>query len=159
MSPNSSSRDVRLTAIRGILESKMISSQADLSTELTACGIAVTQATLSRDLTDLGATRVPSTSGRRYVIPSVTRDLNPEVVDTMVDVTDAAATVVIRTSGDDGGQFADFLNQDPALAALVIGAVGSSDTVMVAMRHPYRATDLMHALNRRRVSGKDRSHR
>ena len=52
------SRNARLARISEILETTQVRSQADLAAILTSDGYSVTQATLSRDLLELGAVKV-----------------------------------------------------------------------------------------------------
>ncbi len=59
----------RHQSILGILADQIIGSQDELALALEGMEIAVTQATLSRDLRDLGVARVPASDGYRYVPP------------------------------------------------------------------------------------------
>lgn len=68
-----SKRD-RQQAIVRLIESSQISSQEDLKRLLAAEGLVVTQATLSRDLRDLGVVRAPGDNGARYLLPEMVSD-------------------------------------------------------------------------------------
>jgi transcriptional regulator of arginine metabolism len=57
----------RQTAIREIIATEPIGSQQDLADRLTRRGFAVTQATVSRDIADLGLVKVARDDGHRYV--------------------------------------------------------------------------------------------
>ena len=59
----------RQTAILDLVERHVVGSQEDLRRLLLAQGMDVTQATLSRDLRDLGVARVPTEEGGRYALP------------------------------------------------------------------------------------------
>ena len=59
-------RELRLSAIRGILEGRKISSQEELVAALRRRGFSVTQATLSRDLRDINVRRLPDGEGGYY---------------------------------------------------------------------------------------------
>src|SRR5512144_2490607 len=59
----------RQAAILGLVDSHVVGSQEDLRQLLLERGMDVTQATLSRDLRDLGLARVPTEDGGRYVRP------------------------------------------------------------------------------------------
>lgn len=63
------SRGARLARIAELLESTPVKSQADLAELLTADGFSVTQATLSRDLLELGAVKVRRGREFVYAIP------------------------------------------------------------------------------------------
>jgi transcriptional regulator of arginine metabolism len=57
----------RHAAILEVTGSRAVASQEELRQQLKRRGIQVTQATLSRDLRELGLVRVPSDAGARYV--------------------------------------------------------------------------------------------
>ena len=64
-------KTARQAAIREILATRGIRSQAELSDALGDRGLSVTQGTLSRDLLELGASRVRGTSGHLvYAVPA-----------------------------------------------------------------------------------------
>ncbi|RMI25506.1 MAG: arginine repressor [Calditrichaeota bacterium] len=58
----------RQFAIKQIIQEQVISNQSDLLSRLQSRGYATTQATLSRDLHEMGIVRVPTPNGYRYVI-------------------------------------------------------------------------------------------
>ncbi len=58
----------RQFAIKQIVQEERISNQSDLLSRLQSRGYSTTQATLSRDLHELGIIRVPTPEGYRYVI-------------------------------------------------------------------------------------------
>ncbi len=58
----------RQVAIREIISRRVISSQEELAKELARLGWEVNQATLSRDLKDLGIARVSTPDGARYIV-------------------------------------------------------------------------------------------
>ena len=64
----------RQSAILDLVSSRRIASQEELKQLLTAAGWTVTQATLSRDLRDLGVVRAPSDEGSRYLLPGMVSD-------------------------------------------------------------------------------------
>ena len=68
-----SKRD-RQQAIIRLIGSRQISSQEELKRLLAADGLTVTQATLSRDLRDLGVVRAPGDNGARYLLPEMVVD-------------------------------------------------------------------------------------
>lgn len=61
-------KQARHIAIKRIILSRIIGKQADLRRALRKSGIHVTQATLSRDLRELGVVRIGTPEGMRYVI-------------------------------------------------------------------------------------------
>ena len=68
-----SKRD-RQQAIIRLIGSRQIASQEELKRLLAVDGLVVTQATLSRDLRDLGVMRAPSDNGARYLLPEMVSD-------------------------------------------------------------------------------------
>lgn len=68
------SKRERQQAIVRLIGSRQISSQEDLKRLLAAEGLVVTQATLSRDLRDLGVVRAPGDNGARYLLPEMVSD-------------------------------------------------------------------------------------
>ena len=68
------SKRERQQAIVRLIGSGQISSQEDLKRLLGAEGLVVTQATLSRDLRDLGVVRAPGDNGARYLLPEMVSD-------------------------------------------------------------------------------------
>ena len=63
-----SKRD-RQRTIRELVATEPIGSQQELADRLTARGFAVTQATISRDIGELGLVKVPRAEGHVYVVP------------------------------------------------------------------------------------------
>lgn len=59
----------RQRAIRDLVASEAIASQQHLADRLEALGFAVTQATVSRDIAELGLVKVPRAGGHVYVVP------------------------------------------------------------------------------------------
>src|SRR5258707_3523255 len=62
-------KHARQAAILELVGRHVVGSQEDLRQLLLGRGMDVTQATLSRDLRDLGLARVPTEDGGRYVLP------------------------------------------------------------------------------------------
>lgn len=60
----------RLATLRHLLDTVAMSSQEDIQKHLAAHGFKVSQPTLSNDLRRLGATRIITSDGPRYVQPS-----------------------------------------------------------------------------------------
>jgi transcriptional regulator of arginine metabolism len=64
----------RQGAVLRLIAGHRIASQEDLRRLLAAEGWDVTQATLSRDLRDLGVVRAPGDDGARYMLPEMVSD-------------------------------------------------------------------------------------
>src|SRR6478609_1606620 len=72
--PRMSNKHQRQQAILQLIGSHQVASQEDLKALLAARGLVVTQATLSRDLRDLGVVRAPGEDGSRYMLPEMVAD-------------------------------------------------------------------------------------
>jgi transcriptional regulator of arginine metabolism len=133
----------RQAAIVELLESRAVVSQAELGRLLADKGVQVTQATLSRDLDELGAYKTRTSQGTAYAVPpeGTPRAAAPEDVDARLGrlleelCVSAEATgplVVLRTPP--GG--AHFLGAALDRAGLpeVAGTVAGDDTVLLVTR-------------------------
>lgn len=69
-----SNKTDRQNAILRLIGSHAIGSQDELKRLLATDGLNVTQATLSRDLRDLGIVRAPTGTGIRYLLPEMVAD-------------------------------------------------------------------------------------
>lgn len=69
MSPSQELKRLRQRAIRQLVAARPIGSQRELVDALTEQGFDVTQATVSRDITDLGMHKTPGRDGHVYVGP------------------------------------------------------------------------------------------
>jgi transcriptional regulator of arginine metabolism len=63
------SKAQRQRAIRELVSTRPIGSQREVVDALTGQGFAVTQATVSRDISELGLLKAPSAAGHVYVLP------------------------------------------------------------------------------------------
>jgi transcriptional regulator of arginine metabolism len=66
----------RQRAIRELVASRPIGSQREVVDALGAQGFAVTQATVSRDISELGLVKAPGADGHIYVMPAVVATAN-----------------------------------------------------------------------------------
>ena len=67
--PNPASKQLRQRAIRQLIASRPVGSQRELVDALIDQGFDVTQATVSRDITELGLLKAPRADGHVYVSP------------------------------------------------------------------------------------------
>ena len=80
LSGGGSKRD-RQRTIREVVTTEAIGSQQELADRLIARGFAVTQATVSRDISELGLVKVPRSDGHIYVVPESLASGNRPVAD------------------------------------------------------------------------------
>ncbi len=130
-------RQVRLAAL---IARQPVRSQMELARLLAAEGIQVTQATLSRDLEDLGATKVRSPQGGLvYAVDvnlapaeSVRLPLGRLCEELLVSAEANGDLVVLRTPPGAAQLFASAL--DRASLPEVMGTIAGDDTVLVVCR-------------------------
>ena len=130
-------KNQRQHRISRILEHNAVGSQAELVELLASEGVVATQATVSRDLEDLGAVKVRVPGGETvYAIPEVTKDrLAPEdhlrrvLGDWVVEVSHSANLVVVRTPPGSAHVVASALDRSGLEGML--GTVAGDDTILV----------------------------
>ena len=141
-------RAARHRRIAELLDRVPVSSQAALAELLAADGFVVTQATLSRDLDELGAVKVLGGSGELvYALPAEGGDSRPHAPDTdstarlarvaqdvLVSVDSSANIVVLRTPPGGAQYLASAI--DRSAWPEVIGTVAGDDTVLLVTRDP-----------------------
>lgn len=134
MAPSKNQRHDRIAAI---LSENQVSSQAQLVALLAAAGVEATQATVSRDLEEMGAVKVRLGGGESsYAIPELPWDqvvppdhLKRVMGEWVVEVSTSANLVILRTPPGSAHVVASAL--DRAGLAGVLGTVAGDDTVMV----------------------------
>jgi len=149
----------RQSRIATLLSAHAVRSQSDLAELLAGDGIAVTQATLSRDLEEMGAVKRRRDGEVVYTID----DQPPgPVLRALSDATDgrvsrlaaelllaadaSANLVVLRTPPGGAHLLASAI--DRAAMADVLGTVAGDDTVLVVARDPRGGTRLAERLRR-----------
>jgi transcriptional regulator of arginine metabolism len=123
--------------ITKLLETNAVTSQGQLVDLLAEEGIAATQATVSRDLDDLGAIKVRVPGGESvYAIPELPSEqiapsdhLRRVLGEWVADVTHSANLVVIRTPPGSAHVVASAV--DRAGLPELLGTVAGDDTVLV----------------------------
>jgi len=126
-------RKRRRRLIRDLLQQHVVSSQDQLATLLGEAGVACTQATLSRDLRDMGITRDRGPDGPVYRYDHHGRYLKKLAEVVGMEVTHVAhngSMVVVRTLPGRAGGVAGFL--DGWDDARILGTVAGDDTVFIA---------------------------
>lgn len=128
----------RLLAIEKIISEESISSHEVLLRKLKSKGIAVTQATLSRNLRELGAGRIPDgRGGYRYSLPDSMKAKQPvisrlQLLPVITDVVDAKGLLVIRTIPGNANNTAIFI--DSAAKYEIAGTIAGDDTILIIPR-------------------------
>jgi len=128
----------RQEAILEIIRNSRVTSQLDLRDLLSAQGIEVTQATLSRDLRDLRIVKVPrAEGGGHYTLPDEWEHAPP--LETLLPTLFLSAEgtgnlLVVRTLT--GGAQAVALGIDWEEWPEVLGTIAGDDTILLILREP-----------------------
>jgi len=130
MRPPKLGKERRQDAIRRALRVKRIATQQDLVEALAAEGIEATQATLSRDLAELGVLRVSRPEGAVYELEPVSAQATPqlrELGENVLSMRENDALVVLRTRPGMASALA--LAVDNARLPECLGTLAGDDTV------------------------------
>lgn len=143
----------RLYCIRKIIAEGVVGSQEDLRQALAAEGCGVTQATLSRDLKDLGAAWVPGPGGGRYSLSaqSDAAAMKPFMGANVMDIAANETLVLIRTLPGAAGTVAEYI--DSQRFAEVLGTVAGDNTVLVIPSSVKKLAALRQLLKEKLIAG------
>jgi len=132
-------REQRHRAIAELIRSQPLASQDELAEHLAAQGFAVTQATISRDLEQLGAVKVRRDGRLGYALPDqlTSGGSNPSQLATVlrdwVRSIDVAGNLVILKTPP-GSAHLIGVALDQAALPEVVGNICGDDTIFVAVR-------------------------
>jgi transcriptional regulator of arginine metabolism len=143
-----------------LLSRTRVHSQSELAGLLGNDGMTVTQATLSRDLDELGAVRIRAGDGALvYAVPAEGGDRRPRVApgpaattarlaraaaELLVSAEASANLVVLRTPPGAAQFFASAV--DAAELPFLLGTIAGDDTVLVICREPTGGPELARQL-------------
>jgi len=128
----------RLLAIEKIISEENISSQDVLLRNLKGKGISCTQATLSRNLRQLGVSRVPNGSGGYKYFLAENSKLSPDsatklnIITVIREIVDAKGLMVIKTIPGNANATAYYI--DYAGRYEIAGTIAGDDTVLLIPR-------------------------
>jgi transcriptional regulator of arginine metabolism len=136
------SKNQRQHRIAQLLEAESVTSQGRVVELLAEAGVEATQATVSRDLEEMGAVKVRTAGGEPvYAIPELPKDrvapgdqLRRVLGDWVVDVGCSANIVLVRTPPGSAHVVASAL--DRASLPGILGTVAGDDTIMVVTTQP-----------------------
>ena len=129
-------RQQRHDAIRDIIRTYPVRTQKDLAEQLRIAGYDCTQATISRDVLELGLEKAEN---GQYALPEEQR-LARLVSDLVVSVQAACNLVVVKTSPGAAQGVSAAL--DAAALDGVLGTVAGDDTIMIAAKSFEAAADI-----------------
>ncbi len=117
--------------IKEIIQNQSVSSQEELAVLLKKRGFDVTQATLSRDLAELGVSRIHTEKGMQYTINGHHEEakITPLVTREVSSVEHNEVLIVIRTLPGRAQGVASYL--DSLRNPMILGTVAGDDTVFV----------------------------
>ena len=147
------SKQARHFAIKEIISTREIRSQEELRLELEKRGIAVTQATLSRDLRDLGVGRGMAGHGLKYLMQpeAEVKILRPVVGAEVLSIGANESTIVIRTlpgCANSVGEYVDVQNHPG-----IIGTLAGDNAVLVIPASEKNVKDIVQYLKAKLIEG------
>lgn len=130
-------RSRRQRALAELLRRQRLTRQGELVSELRGLGYAVTQATVSRDLDQLGAIKIRQSGETRYALPEDINALSPsrtrlrELFSEWVRaVTPAGSLVIVKTPP--GSAHLIGVALDSAALPTIAGTISGDDTLFIA---------------------------
>lgn len=159
-------RTARHQRITDLIRREAIHSQGELAERLADDGLEVTQATLSRDLNELGAQKMRRGTQLVYAVPGEGGDRSPQaggeedeavdsrlrrvLADLLVGVESNGQLVVLRTPPGAASFLASTI--DHADLAPVLGTIAGDDTIMVVPRRGHTDQEVVDHLLERSTS-------
>ena len=135
-------RSRRLRALAELLRNDDIASQEEATERLAALGYAVTQATVSRDLDQLGAVKVKRGGALAYALPDqiaatdwCAGRLERILKEWVIGIEAAGQLIVIRTPPGSAHLVASAIDQSDLTE--IAGTVSGDDTLFIAVRDGY----------------------
>jgi transcriptional regulator of arginine metabolism len=128
----------RLVVIESLIAEVNISTQEELLKLLRRKGISCTQATLSRNLRQLGVSRIPDGAGNyKYALPDIPRNpvspsLKLNIVPVIQDIVEARGLMVIRTIPGNASNTAFFIDSTGRYE--IAGTIAGDDTILLIPR-------------------------
>jgi transcriptional regulator of arginine metabolism len=140
----------RHAAILRVIRERRIRNQDELRTALAEARITATQATLSRDIHELGLVKVSDAEGVFYGTGTDAGALRPDlgqlVRALLVSVDGVGPLLVLRTAAGSAGALTAAI--DGAGWSEVIGTIAGDDTVLVVTRGPREREAVAERLRR-----------
>lgn len=134
-------KEKRLQVIKKIISGEDISSQAELLEKLDKKGIKCTQATLSRNLSQLRVSRVPGSSGKlKYILRSWehaehTDQEITDVVHAVVDTVWAQNMMLVKTLPGYAAAVASHIDRSSRIE--IAGTIAGDDTILLVPNDNY----------------------
>lgn len=141
--------------IREIIGARPIASQDDLRRELRRRGCVVTQATLSRDMKDLGVVRLTTDEGSRYTLQPAagSQALRPIVGAEVLSIAANEIMIVIRTLPGCASTVGEFI--DVQRHEAILGTVAGDNTLLVIPASQRQTKNVVEFLKNKLIRGKE----
>ncbi len=146
------SRQTRQSAILSIIASQEIETQDELVTELRRKGYEITQATISRDIKELGLIKTLTSDNKykyvtkQFVDAGLSGKLLSVVRETVISVVTAENLVVVKTVGDSAGVVAGAIEQ--LSIGEVLGILADKNTILIVCETSRDAMTVKEKVNR-----------
>ncbi len=133
----------RQSAIKQIISDRSIASQEELCAALHEKGFEITQATLSRDLKELGIVRINATGGLRYVLNPLNeeRRLQSFIGYEVEQISRNESMIVIKTLPGRAQGVAEII--DSLHNPLILGTIAGDNTIFVTPTSIGKIDDLV----------------
>ena len=144
-------RSARQSKILELISTKEIETQDELARELKNANFEITQATISRDIKELGLTKILSSSGKyKYTfVGSDEQAISNKYIsifkEAVISVKSALNLVVLKTMQGMGSGICSFV--DKLNLTDLMGAVAGDDTVMLIFPSTVAASEIVVTLN------------
>ena len=141
----------RQMKVQEIITQEIIRTQEDLADKLRLSGFDVTQATVSRDIKEMGLIKVPSADADyRYAVPNEVHPTNLQdrlkrvLRETVVSINDTESLIVIRTIPGNAHALAAVM--DNSNWEEVIGTVAGDDTILLVIKPKEAVTGVLERI-------------
>ena len=148
-------KQARLFAIKEIVATKQIVSQDVLRRELKKRGCEVTQATLSRDMKELGVSRIVSSAGGQYAMQALAevQALRPLVNAEVLSIDSNEGMIVVHTLPGCANTVGEFI--DVQKHPDVIGTVAGDNTLLIIPSSQRKTKQVLHFLKNKLIEGQE----
>lgn len=121
----------RHSLIKNLITTQEVANQTQLQKILKQQGVKVTQATLSRDLTELGILRIPTPNGYAYKIGASGDELafKYHLADEIISIKHNEILVIIKTFPGRAQGVAVFVDRQET--SEILGTIAGDDTILV----------------------------
>ena len=139
-------KDRRQKAMADLIREHVLANQEEVAARLSALGFEVTQATVSRDIDQIGALKVRRNGRIGYALPdqltpAATPSRLASVLRDWVRSIDVAATIVVLKTPPGSAHLVGFA-LDEAAPEEMVGNISGDDTIFVACRNVDEANAL-----------------